>query len=133
MKLSKSLKTVFSHLKKSAALQLSPQEETEEQYLHFPSGKELENQFSQEVTSSNFEDSEKNIQAFKDLQENEKKWEFRTGEGELNGTPVRIIDTRMLGKNTPRLRALVVHPDGTKSIHQIHKLDKIKLHGFSEE
>jgi len=133
MKLSKSLKTVFSHLKKSAALQLSPQKETEEPYLHFPSGKELENKFSEEVTNSNLEEAEKNIQAFKDLQDNEKKWEFRAGSAELNGKPVRILDTRMLGKNTPRLRALVSDSDDKISIHEIHRLDKIKLNSFSAE
>lgn len=121
MKLTKSFKNILFSLKKS-----------EEEYLHFPSGKEHESRFSEDAGDFP-EEADKNIEAFKQLQDNERKWEFRAGQAELEGKPVTILDTRMLGKNAPRLRALVVDEDGKTSIHQIHRLDKIKLDGFSEE
>lgn len=115
-KLSKSLNNLFKTLKKSS------------EELNFPSGKEHEQLLSQqaeEVDPKLFSDFEK-------LQENERKYQFMTGEAHHEEKPVRILDTRMLGSPN-RLRALIEDEDGKRNIVQIHRLKNVKLTGSSIE
>lgn len=114
--LSKSLKNLFKSLKKSS------------ESLNFPSGKEYEQLLSQEADKAD----PQALENFKQLQENEKKYEFMTGEGEHEQSPVRILDTRMMGSPN-RLRALIEDDAGKRNIVQIHRLKNIKLTGQSIE
>lgn len=113
-KLSKSLSNVFKNLKKSS------------DGLNFPSGKEYEQLLSQDADKTD----PSVLENFKQLQENEKKYEFMTGEGEHEESPVRILDTRMMGSPN-RLRALIEDDSGKRNIVQIHRLKNVKLTGQS--
>lgn len=113
--LSKSLKNLFKSLKKSSDV------------LNFPSGKEYEGKLSEEGDIDS-DAAEKLGQ----IQENEHKYQYMTGDGEHDGQPVNILDTRMMGSPN-RLRALIEYEDGRRNIVQIHRIKNVKLTGNSIE
>lgn len=118
-KLTKSLKELFKNI----------EEKNENvQSLNFPSGKEYENLLSQEA--ENIDPS--SLDEFKKIQENEKKYQYLIGEGEVENKPIKILDTRMAGSPS-RLRALIEDDSGKRNIVQIHRIKNVKFHGSSIE